>query len=208
MVENSRAVGPVVEAIRAGGVVVIPTDTVYGLACSAESAEAVRRLCALKGRDEGKPVALLSPSVQAVLGALPELKGGGIERVLRSLLPGPYTFVVPNAAERWPWLNPSRPDTVGVRVPAVEGGARAVLDAVGVLAASSANLAGEAAPHSVSAIVPVLRSSVDAILDEGELPGLASTVVDLTADEPRILRAGAVSEEEALAAVRAAWQRH
>jgi L-threonylcarbamoyladenylate synthase len=180
-----------VEAIRAGRPVILPTDTVYGLCTAASSAEAVERLYRLKGRAETQPTAILAGSVEALLDAVPELRAGEPERLVRALLPGPYTLVLPNPARRFPWLNGTRPEAIGVRVPAVTGDAAEVLRQAGPLVATSANLPGGPEPRRLGDVPRELRDAVAAEVDGGELPGVASTVVDFTGAEPKVLREGA-----------------
>jgi tRNA threonylcarbamoyl adenosine modification protein (Sua5/YciO/YrdC/YwlC family) len=183
-----------VAAIEAGKLVVIPTDTVYGLACRPDREDAVRALSALKGRSSEQPIALVAASVDALLELIPELPA-------RLVLTGAYTMVAPNPARRLPWLAGAREDTIGVRVPEVSGAAAAVLSRVGVVAATSANLHNRADPGRIADVPDEILARVAAILDVGELPGKASTVVDLTGPEPRVLREGAVPAAEALARV-------
>jgi L-threonylcarbamoyladenylate synthase len=183
-----------VEAIRAGRLAIIPTDTVYGLACAPDSEDAVRALAALKGRPPEQPVALVAASRERLAELVPEL----LDLALPS---GPFTFVVPNPARRLPWLTGDRPDTIGVRLPELAGPGRELLDAVGVVAATSANRHGEADPRRLDEVPEEILRGVAAVVDGGELPGKPSTVVDLTGDEPRVLREGAVPAEEALARV-------
>jgi L-threonylcarbamoyladenylate synthase len=178
-----------VEAIRAGRPVILPTDTVYGLCTTASSPEAVARLYRLKGRAETQPTAILAGSVEALLEQVPELP----ERVVRAFLPGPYTLVLPNPARRFPWLNGTRPETIGVRVPAVSGEAAKVLRRAGPVVATSANLAGGPEPRRLEDVPAAIREAAAAELDGGELPGVASTVVDFTGAKPKVLREGAGS---------------
>ncbi len=194
----------VVEAIRAGRPVILPTDTVYGLCADAYREAPARRLQALKGRAEGQPIALLAADVDMLLECVPELRGrAGI--LARALLPGPYTLVLPNPARRFGWLSGARPDTIGVRVPDLAGPARSVLERVGAVAATSANLHGAADPRRLDEVPGEIREACAAELDAGTLPGTPSTVLDLTGAEPRVLREGAVPAAEAVAAaVRAA----
>jgi L-threonylcarbamoyladenylate synthase len=182
----------VVAAIRGGQPVILPTDTVYGLCADAFREEPVRTLYRLKGRGTSQPTALLAANADAVLDALPELGG-------RPLLPGPYTLILPNPARRFAWLTGERPDTIGVRIPDLAGDARAVLDEVGAVAATSANLPGGPDPRRLEDVPRELRDGCAAELDGGELPGTPSTVVDLTGPEPVVVREGAVSTDEALA---------
>ena len=185
-----------VAALRDGKLAVVPTDTVYGLAASPEEGPA-RRLYEAKGRDTQQPTALVVSSVETLLELLPEL-GGGADRVARALLPGPYTLVVPNPARRYPWLTGATPDAIGVRVPDLTGAARLLLDRVGALTATSANLPGGPDPRTLASVPAEIRRAADALLDGGELAGTPSTVLDLTGPEPRVLREGAVSAAEAL----------
>ena len=180
----------VVEAIRAGLPVILPTDTVYGLCTTAFFAEAVERLYRLKGRPGTQPTAILAGDLDALFEAVPELRGEP-ERILRALLPGPYTLVLPNPARRFRWLTGGRPDTIGVRVPDLTGDAAEVLRRTGAVVATSANLAGGPDPRSLDEVPRELREATAAEVDGGELPGLASTVVDFTGEEPRVLREGA-----------------
>jgi L-threonylcarbamoyladenylate synthase len=195
------AVEDAVAAIRAGGLAVIPTDTVYGLACSAALPEAALALAHAKARTETQPVALVAASLDLLLECVPELRGRSA-RLARALVPGPYTLVFPNPERRFPWLSAGHEDTIGVRVPDVQGTARRLLDALGVVAATSANLHGGPDPRRVED-VPHELLAVAVVVDGGELPGVPSTVLDLTRAEPEVLREGAVPASEALARVRA-----
>jgi L-threonylcarbamoyladenylate synthase len=193
----------VVDAIRSGQPVLLPTDTVYGL-CSTPYAEApVRRVYRLKGRHEDQPSALLGRDLDFVLECVPELRGRSAT-IARALLPGPYTLVLANPARRFRWLSGDRPDTIGIRIPDLSGPTREVLEHVGVVAATSANLSGGDDPRRLDDVPGEIREAVAAELDGGELPGTPSTVLDLTGREPEVLREGAVPTREALAAARAA----
>ena len=192
------AVDVAIAALRAGGLAVIPTDTVYGLAADGRSEEAARALYALKGREAVQPTALLFASAEVLEEHLPELPARA-RAMARALLPGPLTFVLPNPGRRFGWLNERRPDAVGARVPAIPGAGGDVLTALGVLVATSANLPGEPDPRRVEDLSPAICEGVAAVVDGGELPGTPSTVVDLTAGEPGVLREGAVPAREILA---------
>lgn len=176
-----------VAALRAGEVVILPTDTVYGL-CAAPGHAA--RLSDLKGRPESTPVALLCADVGRLLELVPEAAGH------EAVLPGPYTLILPNTAGRFPEL--AGGETIGIRVPVLTGAAAEILGQVGAVAATSANLHGGADPRRLEDVPPELRRACAAEVDGGELPGLPSTVVDLTGPEPRVLREGAVPAAEAL----------
>jgi L-threonylcarbamoyladenylate synthase len=186
-----------VAALRTGLPVVLPTDTVYGLCANAYSEEPVRRAYELKGREPLQPSALLAGNVDMLLECLPELRGR-VGRILRALLPGPFTLVVPNPAERYRWLTGERADTIGVRVPELPAPADAVLSRAGSVMATSANLPGGPDPARLEDVPDTILEGCGAVIDAGELPGVASTVIDLTGDYPRVLREGAVSEAAAL----------
>lgn len=186
-----------VAALRSGKAVVLPTDTVYGVCADAYREGPVLRLARLKNRPEGMPIALLAADLDAVLDAVPEARGRAAV-VARALLPGPYTLVLPNPARRFRWLSGTRPTTIGVRVPDLPPAARAVVEAVGAVAATSANVHGDLDPRRVADISPAIAEGCAVVLDAGDLPGTPSTVVDLSEGEPRILREGAVPGEAAL----------
>ena len=158
-----------VAALRAGCAVILPTDTVYGLCALPEHQDV---LYELKDRDRSKPVALLAVDVETLVGAVPGLDASALARYL----PGPYTVVV---------------GKVGVRVPRLPPSAAEIVRAVGVVAATSANLSGGPDPRRVEDVPEEIRAACGAIVDAGELPGVPSTVIDLTGDEPRVLRQGA-----------------
>jgi len=183
-----------VEAIGAGRPVVLPTDTVYGLCSSPLAPESLSRL---KGRSPDQPIALLASDVDILLELVPELP----EEAVRALLPGRLTLILPNPERRFPLLAGSRPDTIGVRVPELRGAALRIVTRAGAVAATSANLHGGPDPRRLDEVPePIRREAV--LVDGGELPGTPSTVVDLTGEEPRILREGAVPAADVLALLR------
>ena len=186
-----------VEAIRRGRPVILPTDTVYGLCTTPYSAAPVERLYRLKGRPEGQPTAILASDVDMLFECVPELRGRS-GRIVRALLPGPYTLVLPNPGRRFRWLAGDRPDTIGVRVPELDGDAAAVLARAGAVVATSANLRGGPEPRRLEDVPRELREAAAAEVDGGELPGTPSTVIDFTGAVPRVLREGAGSVEQAL----------
>jgi L-threonylcarbamoyladenylate synthase len=188
-----------VAAVRAGKPVILPTDTVYGLACSPYRETYVRGLARLKGRDEMQPIALAACELDLLFECVPELRGRA-GTIARALLPGPYTLVLENPARRFNWLNGASPATIGVRVPDVDGVAKELLDSVGAVAATSANLPGGPDPRRVEDVPEKIRAAA-VVLHGGELPGTASTVIDFTGVEPRVLREGAAPSDEALRTV-------
>lgn len=188
-------------ALAAGGVVVFPADTVYGLACDSDDATAVGRLYALKGRPPDKPAAVMFFDRHDAFAALPEL-GARTRALLGRLLPGGVTALLPNPRGRWPLACGPDPHTLGLRVPdlpALAGVGRPVLQ-------SSANVAGGPEARRLADVPAAIRAGANLVLDGGELPGTPSTVVDLRAFEARgtwtIIRAGAVPEATIASAAR------
>jgi L-threonylcarbamoyladenylate synthase len=118
--------------------------------------------------------------------------------IVRALLPGPYTLVLPNPGRRYEWITGATPDRIGVRVPELAGPGAEVFEQVGAVVATSANVHGGPDPRSVDEVAVELRAGAAAIVDGGELPGTPSTVLDLTGQEPQVLREGAVPAAEAL----------
>ncbi len=190
-----------VAALRAGQLILVPTDTVYGLCADAYREGPCRRLFAVKQRPETMPVQLLAADLDTILDAVPEARGRGAV-LARALLPGPYTLILPNPARRFRWLSGTRPETIGVRVPNLPPPSLEVVRRVGAVAATSANCHGEPDPARLEDVPREILDACGAVVDAGELPGRPSTVLDISGPEPVVLREGAVPAEEALARVR------
>jgi L-threonylcarbamoyladenylate synthase len=184
--------------IAVGGVALFPSDTVYGLATETESEEGVRRLYALKRRPPGQPAAVMFFHLELALAALPEL-GPRTAAALPRLLPGGVTLLLPNPARRYPLACGPHPETLGLRVPALTGTLAPLAGVHWPLLQSSANRSGGPDARRLEDVPADIRAGVDVQLDAGELPGVASTVVDLTAYEDegtfRVVREGALSAE-------------
>lgn len=179
--------------LRAGGVGVFPTDTVYGVGAHAFIEAAVRRIYAVKGRPADKPLQLLLARVQdieSVAELTPEAR-----LLAARFLPGGLTLVL-RRQPVVPDIVTAGGDTVAVRVPDLLLLQR-LIDAVGApLAATSANRSGEPAPVDADEARAALGDLVDFVLDGGCCPAAQeSTIVDLSGDEPRLLRPGAVPAE-------------
>jgi L-threonylcarbamoyladenylate synthase len=181
-----------------GGIALFGADTVYGLACEPDNAEAVARLYRIKGRPPAKPSAVLFFSLGLALAALPTL-GPRTVAGLEGLMPGAVTALLPNPERRFPLACGPDPDTLGLRVPALHPAAAALAAVRWPVLQSSANHAGGADARRLSDIPEPIRESVDLVLDAGELAGVASTVIDLRGYEDEgkwsIVREGAVNEE-------------
>jgi len=182
---NAADVGAIAELLRGGGVVLLPTDTIYGLHGVATDERAIARIGAMKGRDEAKPFVVIGASMQ-------QLQDIGVEvperasEVLQSLWPAPLTAILPL---RLPVAASRGAATLAVRVPALDW-LRALVAISGPLASTSANLSGEPAVETPQMLSYGIQTSLDGIVDAGPLKGEPSVIVDFTGDSTRITREG------------------
>jgi L-threonylcarbamoyladenylate synthase len=196
-------VAHVIDAVIAGLPVLLPTDTVYGLVAAAGKEEYASRAYRLKGRAETQPTALLASSLDDLLRCIPELRGRS-EVIMRALLPGPYTLILANPARRYRWLTGVRTEAIGIRVPDLPEPSRRVVEAAHCVMATSANDPGGPNPVSLEDVPQRIRDGVGAELDLGPLPGMPSTVIDFSRDEPVVIRDGAAPAADAIARVQSA----
>jgi L-threonylcarbamoyladenylate synthase len=182
------------KCVLAGGVAIFPADGLYGLACDPQNPAAIERIHALKGRDDGKPSAVMFFSPLAMRELVATL-GPRTRDALGALLPGPVTLVVANPEHRYPLACREDPERLGIRL--IEG---PLAGANVALFQTSANRSGEPAPAAFDEIDPTLIASADLAIDGGRLSGAPSTVVDITdieaGGEPAILREGALPADE------------
>ncbi|WP_370289960.1 L-threonylcarbamoyladenylate synthase [Nocardioides sp.] len=192
--ELEDAVEAAVMAIQRGDLVVLPTDTVYGIAADAFDKEAVAGLLEAKGRGREMPPPVLVSST-ATLDALATRVPGYARALVEAFWPGPLT-VICHQQQSLQWDLGDTRGTVAVRMPDHEV-AREILERTGPLAVSSANLTGMPAATDADQAEEMLAASVAVVVDAGESPGgEASTIVDCTGDQGRILRRGALSLEQ------------
>jgi L-threonylcarbamoyladenylate synthase len=177
--------------VSAGGVAVFPSDGLYGLACDPLDPGAIARIHRLKGRDDGKPSAVMYFSPLAIRELVSGL-GSRTKAAVSALLPGPVTLVVANPQRRYPWACRETPERLGIRL--IGGPLAGTMCPV---FQTSANLSGEPAPARFIDVPKQIVEGVDLAIDGAVLPGLPSTVVDIAAIEDdgswRILRDGALS---------------
>ena len=178
--------------IAAGGVVVFPSDGVYGLACDPLDSGAISRIHRMKGRDDGRPAAIMYFSPLAMRELVAEL-GPRAAAAVSALLPGPVTLVVRNPGHRYPLACREDVERLGVRL--LSG---PLAGAMCPIFQTSANLSGKPAPGRFEDVPAAILGAVDLAIDGGELSGLPSTVVDIAAIDAdggwEILRQGAISE--------------
>lgn len=178
-------------AVRAGNLVVLPTDTVYGIGCDAFSATAVQSLLAAKGRDPDMPVPVLVGSWSTIDGLVIGVPSAARE-LIEAFWPGGLSLVLPHAPSLAWDLGTTR-GTVMLRMP-LHPVALELLRDVGPMAVSSANRSGSAPAVDATDAAAQLGDRVGVYLDGGpSVDNVASTIVDLTADTPRVLREGTVS---------------
>jgi L-threonylcarbamoyladenylate synthase len=196
---TAAARGELERTIAAGGVAVFPADGLYGLACDPLDSAAIRRVHEIKGRDDGKPSAVLYLSPLAMRELVAGL-GPRTREAVGALLPGPVTLVVANPEHRYPLACREDPGRLGVRL--IEG---PLAGAMCPLFQTSANVSGEPAPGGFAEIPAEIVAGADLAIDGGQLTGLPSTVVDLSAydeaGEWKILRQGALLEAEVATAL-------
>ena len=189
------AITHAVQALREGGVVAIPTDTVYGLAASLDHPLAIERIFEIKGRDDTKALPVLVSSVD-ILPVLARTISGVARLLADAFWPGALTIVV-EATERVPEVVRRGGTTVGLRMPD-NGIALAIIEgAGGALAVTSANRSRETEARSAEDVRRIFRTAIDVVVDGGASPlSVPSTVVDASGERVRVLRAGAVSAEQ------------
>ncbi len=173
-----------------GAVLLLPTETVYGLMCSWHDFDSRSRIFRMKSRDEGKPLQMLADSLDRVVEAGVDISPE-IAKVAGAFCPGPVTIV----AKMNPTDNAGL-GTVGFRIPDCPLVLELIRRSGKILAATSANLAGEPPAATVEMALETLSSHPDIALDAGTLGSIASTVIDMTSSEARIMRPGPVTEDD------------
>ncbi|MDP8927786.1 MAG: L-threonylcarbamoyladenylate synthase [Actinomycetota bacterium] len=194
------AVARAAAALGAGRVVVLPTDTVYGVAADAFNPAATARIFLAKARSRRFPLPVLVHSPAQLAGIVPEVPAAG-EWLMAAYWPGPLTLVLP-AQDNLAWDLGDSAGTVAVRMPLDEV-ALDVIRAVGPLAVTSANRSGEPAANDVTAARAALGDNVDVYVDDGPRRNATpSTIIDLTRSEPLLIREGDLPSDEVMAVAR------
>lgn len=194
VLKEGDSLAPAIEAIKSGGIIAYPTETFYGLGVDPTDKEAVTKLFRLKGRSFKDPVSLVVSDLDMLLVVVEHVPPEA-ERLINEFWPGPLTIVL-KARETLPLTLTAGTGRVGVRVPGLKF-TREIIRAVGgPITATSANPTGEKSPVTAGEVLNYFEGLVDVIIDgdgEGGLSGaLGSTVIDLTGDEIRLIRAGEI----------------
>jgi L-threonylcarbamoyladenylate synthase len=205
--DDSRGRAAAIEILRAGGIVALPTDTVYGIACDLSAPGGVERLFSAKSRPADRAIMLLlaDPSQADRIGVV----GAAAMLLAERFWPGALTLVVPRRPDvRLPAELTAGAPTIGLRAPD-HPCPRRLAEAIGPMPTTSANISGQPTPRDAATIAEQLGEGLDLVLDGGRAPGgPASTVIDCTTDRPAVIRAGAVEVEQLAATLDAAGLPH
>ena len=203
---SEREFDAIVSVLRAGGVVGFPTDTAYGLAADPFNDRAVATIFSLKGRPEGKPILLLVDSLamaERISRPAPHFRN-----LAQAFWPGPLTIVLPSASNV-PEVVTAGTNTVGIRWPTAGFATELIRRFGGPITATSANRSGLPTCVTAAEVEAQLGSSLEMLVDGGELPSRSgSTLLDLTTEPPELLREGPVSFEALSAFFKGHIRRH
>jgi|YNPNPStandDraft_1061719.scaffolds.fasta_scaffold02066_8 L-threonylcarbamoyladenylate synthase len=192
-IEHPRAIERAIAVLDRGGLIVFPTDTVYGLAARVDNVNGIKRLYQVKERAPSKAIAVLLGDFSQ-LPLLTISLSPNAEKLIQAFWPGALTVVVERHPDLPAVLSPS--STIGLRMPN-HPFARTLLSKTGPLATTSANISGQSDTLSIPDVLAQLVKRIDLLLDGGTVPlGQSSTVVDCTQDPPVILRQGPISMEQ------------
>ncbi len=187
---GERAITKAAEILRHGGIVIYPTDTVYGIGCSVENKNAIEKIYLVKGQRTDKPFSFVCSNLSHI-SEYAHVSNAAF-KIMKRLIPGPYTFVLPAAKmKHLPKILVSRRKTVGIRVPASPV-AIALVTALGhPILSTSTSMFNGALLNDPDVIREYYSQKVELILDAGILVSEPSTVLDLTGEEPIVIRQGA-----------------
>jgi len=193
------AIPAALSVLHAGGLVAIPTDTVYGLAALLSDSQAIARIYLAKERSENKAIAVLIGELEQI-DLVAESLSADARLLAAAFWPGALTLVVPRRPDLPANLSPL--PTIGVRMPDHDF-ARRLLSSAGPLATTSANLSGGPNPRNANEVLAQLEGRIELLLDGGDAPGgVPSTVVDCTGGEIKVLRQGAITAERLMKAIK------
>ena len=198
-IEDPLALGACVKSIKKDGVVIFPTDTIYGIGCSAFRSKPIERIFNIKGRDFSKALPILISNFEQI-----NMVASGLnqrsEKLFKAFWPGPLTIILPKHSSLPPNLSPN--DTVGVRMPN-HSWLFELINQTGPLAVTSANLSGKPEARNAEEAIQTLDGNIDLIIDGGQsCSNLPSTVVDCQSAEIKVLREGSISEAAVFAALK------
>lgn len=185
------------EMIKAGELVAFPTETVYGLGADGLNKSAREKIYSAKGRPSEKPLTLHVANLEQVE-KIAKISAAA-EKLFEKFCPGPLTIILPKA-ENVPDFAAKK--TVGIRFPDNEVALKLIKISDCPIAAPSANISGQAPPKTAQDVIKNLGGKIPIILDGGECKfGVSSTIIDLSGEEPKFLRVGAISPEEIISSL-------
>ena len=183
------------KVLKEGGLVAFPTETVYGLGCNALDEDAITKIFEVKGRPGDNPLIVHISEIE-MLDSLVKDYSGIVKKVISKFWPGPLTIVF-KSSDLVPSSVTAGLDTVAIRVPSNAIAQKLIEIADVPVAAPSANLSGKPSPTSAKHVIDDLSGKIECIIDGGDCKvGLESTVLDMSSDQPTILRPGGVTIEE------------
>lgn len=192
---DPQVVAAAVDVLKTGGLLVFPTTGLYGLGADALNPASVEKIFQIKQRDFSKPILVLIKDASE-LGRIAEKVPGAASALMNAFWPGALTIIL-EARPELPDVLTGNTGKIGIRVPKHPVASALVSAFDGPLTGTSANLSGQGGCSSVAGLDPGLVQRVDMVLDAGPLKGgVGSTVVDATADQPLVLREGAVSKQQ------------
>jgi len=184
---ETKKIERVVEILKSGGVLVYPTDTIYGLGCDIFNKSAVEKIYKLKGRDRKKPLSIICSDIKEA--AKYAIIQDYAYRLMKKTLPGPYTFVLKARSEIPKTFLPKN-RTVGIRIPKNQICLEIAKKLENPIITTSLNISGQKVMTSPNELSKELANKIDIIIDVGELPKQPSSIIDLSEDRPEILREG------------------
>lgn len=185
-----RLIGKAVDVLRAGGVVIYPTDTVYGMGCSAEDKRAIEKIYLIKGQRQDKPFSFVCSDLKHI-SEYAHVSNAAF-KVMKHLIPGPYTFILPAAKmKHLPKILVSKRKTVGIRVPDSRITLALVKELGHPILSTSVTLESGDLVNDPPTIIEKFRNQVEMIIDGDALTSKPSSVIDLTDETPKVVRVGA-----------------
>jgi tRNA threonylcarbamoyl adenosine modification protein (Sua5/YciO/YrdC/YwlC family) len=192
---QSQLIDRSVSILKNGGLIVYPTDTIYGVGCDALNQEAVNKIYQVKERDDKKPMSFICPSLEQIK-QFADLNPTQL-KILEKNLPGPFTFIL-KASSNCPKHLQSENETVGIRMPNNQICLELTKKLGAPIITTSINESGQPPLNDPQEINKIFGNQIDLILDGGKLEGTASTIIDLTHSEPKVLRQGKTNLKLAL----------
>ncbi|TWI71224.1 translation factor SUA5 [Desulfobotulus alkaliphilus] len=184
---HTRQIHQVVECLKSGGVIIYPTDTHYGMGCDIQNKKAIERIYQIRQKDKKQPFSFICPDLTDI--SRYAKVHNAAYRVLKRLLPGPYTFILEGTKEV-PKMMLTKRKTAGIRVPDHVIAQTLVRELGNPIISTTAARSGEELETDASLLHEIFGSMVDMVIDGGPVPGIPSSVIDLSGEIPEVLREG------------------